>query len=83
MNIPIEVWALIPSYLELNDLIEVSCFRKDLCHLSKINNFFVKILNESRYIFRSRSWFFFFLQQLLRYFLLQIVQKTIALCLYG
>ena len=48
MNIPIEVWALIPSYLELNDLVEVSCFRKDLCHLSKINNFFVKKLNESR-----------------------------------
>ena len=39
MNITTEVWALILSYLELNDLIEVSCVCKDFHRLSRINSF--------------------------------------------
>ena len=45
MNIPIEVWALILSHLELNNLIEVSCICKDFYCLSRINSFYVKKLN--------------------------------------
>ena len=54
MNIPIEVWALILSYLESNDLIEVSCVCKDFYRLPRIN-IYVKKLNESRQIFGNRS----------------------------
>ena len=34
MIIPTEVWGGIISYLELNDLIEMSCVSKDFCRLS-------------------------------------------------
>ena len=46
------------SCLELNDLIEVSCVCKDFYRLSRINSFYVKKLNESRQMFRNRSWIF-------------------------
>ena len=58
MNIPIEVWAHILSYLELNDLFEVSCICKDFYCLSRINSFYVKKLNQSRQVFRNRSQIF-------------------------
>ena len=53
MNIPFEVWGFIFSYLELNDLIEVSCVCKDFYRLARINNFNVK---RSSQISRNRSW---------------------------
>ena len=77
MNITTEVWALILSYLELNDLIEVSCICKDFYRLSKINNFYVKKLNESRQIFRNRSWIFSFFSNFCDIFYCRLFRKIL------
>ena len=56
MNIPTEVWGLIISHLPLNDLIQVSCVYRDFYRLSRTNSFYVKKLDETKRIFRDRSW---------------------------
>ena len=58
MDLRIEVWAIIFSYLRLNDLIEISCVCKIFCCLCQKNDFYVKKLHESRDIFKGRSWLF-------------------------
>ena len=55
MDFPIEVWALIFTYLRINDLIEISCVCKTFYNLCQNNDFYFKKLKESRDIFKDRS----------------------------
>ena len=55
MNVPIEVWGLISSYLSLNNLIEFSFVCNEFYRLSTSDSFYMKRLNESRKIFRDKS----------------------------
>ena len=56
MQLPIGVWRHIFTYLTLNDLIEISCVCNDFYHLCANNRFYVKKINQSKRIFRERSW---------------------------
>ena len=56
MQLPIGVWRHMFTYLTLNDLIEISCVCNDFYHLCANNRFYVKKINQSKRIFRERSW---------------------------
>ena len=53
--LPIEVWELIISYLQLNNVIKFSCVCKDFYHLSRANSFYMKKLKEPNRIFQDKS----------------------------
>ena len=57
MNLPIEVWDLIFTYLRLIDLVEISCVCKTFYGICEKNQYYVKILRESKDIFKDRTWF--------------------------
>ena len=48
MQLPIEVWRHIFTYLKLNDLIEISCVCKDFYQLCANNRFYVKKFNQKQ-----------------------------------
>ena len=48
MQLPIEVWRHIFTYLKLNDLIEISCVCKDFYQLCAKNCFYVKKFNQKQ-----------------------------------
>ena len=48
MQLPIEVWRHIFTYLKLNDLIEISCVCKDFYQLCAKNRFYVKKFNQKQ-----------------------------------
>ena len=48
MQLPIEVWRHIFTYLNLNDLIEISCVCKDFYQLCANNRFYVKKFNQKQ-----------------------------------
>ena len=77
MDIPIEVWAIIFSYLRLNDLIEISSVCKTFYCLCQKNYFYVKKLHESRDIFKDRSWLFQSYRKLLERFYFGIYREIL------
>ena len=50
MDVPAEVWSLIISYLQLNDMIEVSRVCKDFYCLIRKVKFFMRKFSESHKI---------------------------------
>lgn len=78
MNIPTEVWGGIISYLELNDLIEMSCVSKDFYRLSLNNCFHVKKLTESKSIFTDRSWILCTYSHFCDVFYCELFRKLVA-----
>ena len=50
MQLPIEGWKLILTYLRLNDLIEISCVCKHFYLLCENNHFYVKKFNQRKYL---------------------------------
>ena len=77
MDLPIEVWAIIFSYLRLNDLIEISSVCKTFYCLCQKNYFYVKKLHESRDIFKDRSWLFQSYRKLLERFYFGIYREIV------
>ena len=58
MDLPIEVWTIVLSYLHLNDLIEMSATCKFFYYLSRENKLFIKKMNESNRLFNDKGKFF-------------------------
>ena len=77
MQIPVEVWTLIFTYLRLNDLIEISCVCKEFYYLSEKNRFYVKRLQESKRIFKGRDWIFSHYKQLFDRFYFNLFKQLV------
>ena len=77
MQLPIEVWKLIFTYLRLNDLVEISCECKEFYQLCAENHFYVKKLNESKKIFKDKSWLLCLYKQLCEDFYYKLFRKLV------
>ena len=76
MNLPIEVWALIFTYLRLIDLVEISCVCKTFYCICKKN--IVKKLRESKDIFKDRPWLIETYKQLLERFYIGVHKEIVV-----
>ena len=77
MQLPIEGWKLILTYLRLNDLIEISCVCKHFYLLCENNHFYVKKFNQSKKIFKDRSWLVHQYRQILERFYFNLFHKSV------
>ena len=78
MNLPIEVWDLIFTYLRLIDLVEISCVCKTFYDICEKNQYYVKILRESKDIFKDRTWLIETYKQLLERFYLGVYKEIVV-----
>ena len=53
MDLPVEVWAIIYSYLHPNDLIEISAACKLFYHLSRENELFIRKIEDVKKLFKD------------------------------
>ena len=58
MDLLIEVWVIMFSYLTPNDIIEASAVCKVFYHVSRKNKLFVKKLHDSRKLYNDDRWIF-------------------------
>ena len=76
MQLPVEVWRHIFTYLTLNDWIEISCV------FQKFYHFYVKKFNQSKRIFRDRSWLLCHYKQLCKSFYYSLFRKLATYVTY-
>lgn len=77
MQLPIEVWKLIFTYLRLNDLVEISWECKEFYQLCAENHFYVKKLKESKKIFKDKSQLLCLYKQLCEDFCYKLFRKLV------
>ena len=57
MNLPVEVWAIIFSYLHHNDLIQISATCKLFYHLPRENELFIRKMEDVKKLFKDcKNW---------------------------
>ena len=75
MQLPVEVWRHIFTYLTWNGWIEISCVFQKFHHFCANNRFYVKKFNQSKRIFRDRSWLLCHYKQLCKSFYYSLFRK--------